>query len=85
MGFFDRFKKKQNEPKVEEQMEQPLTLQYSDGTVAEIVFIGSYDVDGKILHSARVMYADKEGGFTSRTLLLEPIMSQSNGQWIDLL
>lgn len=82
MGFFDRFKKKE-EPKVEEQKEQPLTLQYSDGTVAEITFVGSCDVYGKVLHSARVMYTDKQGGFTSRNLLLEPIMSEVNGQWQD--
>lgn len=82
MGFFDRFKKKE-EQKVEEQRKKPLTLQYSDGTIAEITFVGSCDVDGKILHSASVMYTDKDGGFTSRTLLLEPIMSESNGQWQD--
>ena len=83
MGFFDRFKKKQEEPKFEERRKQPLTLQYSDGTVAEVTFVGSCDVDGKILHSASVMYTDKDGGFTSRNLLLEPIMSQKDGQWID--
>ena len=83
MGFFDKFKKKQDEPNQEEQIKQPLTLQYSDGTIAEITFIGSYDVDGKMLHSARAMYTDKNGSFTTRNLLLEPIMGYSDGQWQD--
>lgn len=83
MGFWDRFKKKQEEPKVEEKR-QPLTLQYSDGTVAEITFDGTCDVEGKILHAARVVYTDKDGSFATRSLLLEPITSQGeNGQWVD--
>lgn len=83
MGFFDRFKKKQEEPKIEEQRKQPLTLQYSDGTIANITFNGSCDVDGKILHAANVMYTDKEGSFTSRSLLLEPITYEQDGKYID--
>ena len=83
MGLFDRLKKKQDEPKKEEQRPQPLTIQYSDGTVAEITFDGTCDVEGKILHSARAVYTNREGEFTSRSLLLEPIMSQANGQWQD--
>ena len=81
MGLFDRFKKKQ-EP-MAEQKPQPLTLQYSDGTVAEITFNGTVDVDGKIAHSAHVVYIDNDGSFTSRSLLLEPIIVEQNGQNVD--
>lgn len=83
MGFFDRFKKKQDDPKVEEHKKQPLTLQYSDGTVAEITFGELCEVDGKMVHSATVIYTDRDNGFTSRRLLLEPIMSGADGKWQD--
>ena len=81
MGFFDKFKRKE-QPKVEER-KQPLTLKYSDGTVADITFDGSCDMEGKALHAATVIYISKEGEFTKRSLLLEPITSQINGSWVD--
>ena len=81
MGFFDKFKKKE-QPNVE-QRKQPLTLKYSDGTVADITFEGPCNIEGKALHAATVIYTDREGAFTKRSLLLEPISSQINGQWVD--
>ncbi len=83
MGFFDRFKKQKDEPMKEEKRREPLTIQYSDGTVAEITFGELCEVDGKMVHSATVIYTDRDNGFTSRRLLLEPIMGQANGQWQD--
>lgn len=83
MGFFDRFKKKQDDQKIEEQKKQPLTLKYSDGTVAQITFNGTCDVDGKSLHSANILYIAEDNSFKSRSVLLEPIMSQNEGQWVD--
>jgi len=83
MGFFDRFKKKE-EPQVVEQKPQPLTLQYSDGTVANITFNGTVDVDGKIVHAANIQYENPDGTFRGKSVLLEPIMSQDGeGNWID--
>ena len=82
MGFWDKFKKKE-EPNVEEQKKQPLTLQYSDGTIAQVTFGELCEMDGKTVHSASVIYIDKDGGFSSRNLLLEPIMSEMDGKWQD--
>lgn len=84
MGFFDRFKKKQEETKQEEQRKQPLTIQYRDGTVAEVNFNGLCEVDGKTVHSVSVIYTDKDNSFTSRSLLLEPIIvAEDNGIDVD--
>lgn len=83
MGFFDRFKKKEEQSQVEQKL-QPLTLQYSDGTVAKITFNGIVDIDGKSIHSANIQYENSDGTFRGKSVLLEPIMSQdSEGNWID--
>lgn len=83
MGIFDRFKKKE-QPKVEQQEQQPLTLQYTDGTVANITFSGLCEVEGKTLHTAHINYINKDGSFRGRTVLLEPITSQDpNGETVD--
>lgn len=84
MGVFDRFKKKEDEQKIEEKKIQSLTLQYSDGTVANITFNGTVDIDGKIVHSANIQYENSDGTFRGKTVLLEPIMSQDDkGNWVD--
>ena len=82
MGFWDRFKKKE-EPKVEQQ-KQPLTLQYSDGTVANVTFDGICDIEGKTVHAAHIEYIAQDGRFTSRRVLLEPITrTDENGNVLD--
>ena len=83
MGLFDRFKKKEDNKQVEEK-KTPLTLKYSDGTVAEITFNGSVEIDGKMLHSAKSIYYNSDGTFEARDFLLEPITSKgSNGLTVD--
>jgi len=83
MGLFDIFRKKQ-ETKVEEQRKQPLTLQYRDGSMVNVIFDGACQIDGKSLHSAQVIYISQDGSFETRSVLLEPITSQgTNGEIID--
>ena len=82
MGFFDRFKK--NKDTKEQEQKQPLRLQYSDGTVADIFFNGQCEVEGKLLNSVNIQYLNQDGTFSGRTVLLEPITSyDEHGRPID--
>ncbi|MBR5228144.1 MAG: hypothetical protein IKV94_05875 [Clostridia bacterium] len=78
MGLFDRFKKNKSEhSQVYEQQKMPLSLQYSDGTRAEVNFMGLTEVDvnevKKQLHQVNVVYISSDGKFISKPYLLEPI------------
>ena len=78
MGFFDKFRKKEQISRETKEPETSFDLKYSSGDVATVTFRGTVEVEGKILHNVIVTYTAPDSTFRQKKVLLEPMYQGEN-------